>query len=111
MAGIEWSLTLYQTATSEGLEINAHADGSLWDSYIGTSAITGTYDEATNALNFHTGGLRGNLYVTYYSGYAILSANGDLSALAGTYQERVFTLEPFGVEEKLGGWYAIPNIN
>jgi hypothetical protein len=114
MAGIEWSLFLYRTATPEDLVLNTDADGNLRDSYLGASAnpVTGTYDEASNALNFRTGGLRGEgvLYASFYSGYAIFDGDGNLFALAGTYQEHVIAIEPFGVDEELGGWYAIPNM-
>jgi len=119
MAALELSLTFYRPATTEEMYIHTDADGNLQaDSYLGDEppgqSITGTWDEATNALNFRAGGLGGvkggDLFVSFYSGYAIFDGDGNLSGLAGTYHEHVITIEPFGLAEELGGWYAIPNI-
>jgi hypothetical protein len=115
MAVIIWDLLFYRTATPEGLHLETDADGNLRDSYLGASAnsITGTYDETTNALNFHTGGLGhpgGVLYESFYAGYAILDGDGNTFALAGTYQDHVALPRP-GDDDKLGGWYAIFDMN
>lgn len=117
MAFIESNFNFYRTATPQLMYLEIEPDGNLQDSYIGTGAnpITGTYDEATNALNFRTGGLggKGDLFASFYSGYAILDSDGNIFALAGTYRELGIVFEPFGVDEELGGWYAtvIPQIN
>ncbi len=118
MAVLNLDLTFYRTATTEGMHINTDAEGNLRsDSYLGGPGqpITGTYDEATNALTFRAGGLGGikggDLFVSFYSGYLIFDGDGNLFGLAGTYHEHVITLEPFGFGEELGGWYAIPAMN
>lgn len=109
---LEMGFNFYQSTTEEFLSFNVETDGTLFISYINTSAypITGTYDYATRAVNFRTGGPgRPGVFdflATYYSGYAILDSDGNIVALAGTYRELGIVFEPSGADEVLGGWYA-----
>ena len=113
---IEMGFNFYRSATQEFLSFNIEPGGTLFDSYINTSAdpIAGTYDQATRAVNFRTVGTGrpgGNFFVLSYSGYAILDGDGNIFAMAGTSRDLGIVFEPAGVDEQPGAWFATALVN
>jgi hypothetical protein len=111
MGSIEQTLNFYQSGTtgttSGDMVVQIEPDGNLLNSHIGIGEnhpITGTYDQVTHAVNFHTTGPAAVLHGTSYSGYAFFDSYGNLSALAGEYHRNGSVVNPAGADQ--GGWYA-----
>ncbi len=117
MADISGTYQIHGRSDYSALEIvsvsgSGALDASLIDPQSDKVTIHGTYDAATNKIDFNDATFPGNvLFTTFFTGFAIIDGTGAVVALAGTWRELSLT---FDVSRRVvahihhdnGLWYA-----
>lgn len=112
MSSIEGSFSFTQSGTNDkgSLFLQIEPDGNLLNSVIDlgvNTPIAGTYDNNTHAVNFRpvprAGGTVFHPEPTY-TGFAMFDQYGNISALAGEWQQNGAAVSPLLPKE--GAWYA-----
>ncbi len=117
MANIKGTYVLEPASNGISLDIgpinSSGAFQGVLQSQTNSTPIHGSYDASTNQLSFNDAWSPGQvLFVTFYTGHAILGANaeGGVQGLAGTWQLLTLGFKSFPVVLKPefvnGVWFA-----
>ena len=109
LADISGYWEFHRACPSEQMTIlGVGGSGQLEFSSIENEPIEGHYDAATNAISFDDARHPGELFwVTSYTGYVMPTGEGGACAMAGTWWELTFNINPRGIQTRRGSWYAI----
>ena len=109
MADITGYWEFHRACPAEQMTIGLVGDtGALLESTItplgstDSTPINGNYDASTNAISFNDARQPGEiLFVSFYTGYVMLTEEGSPCAMAGTYQEAELIFRESSINQNL----------